>query len=74
MPRGGANALPHEDERALGERASLHQHGALMKVLVAYASKHGATEGIAEHIASTLCGHGADAAAQRAEQVEDAAD
>jgi menaquinone-dependent protoporphyrinogen oxidase len=31
-----------------------------MKVLVAYASKHGATQGIAERIASTLDGEGLD--------------
>ncbi len=39
-----------------------------MKILVAYASKHGATRGIAEHIAETLqaAGHTADARPVRA--------
>lgn len=45
----------------------------VMRVLVAYASKHGATEGIAEHIAATLRQHGSSAVARRADEVEDAA-
>ena len=44
-----------------------------MRLLVAYASKHGATEGIAEHLAATLRGSGVDAVTQRADRVDDAA-
>jgi menaquinone-dependent protoporphyrinogen oxidase len=42
-----------------------------MTVLVAYASKHGATEGIATFIAERLRGAGKDAQARRAEEVTD---
>jgi menaquinone-dependent protoporphyrinogen oxidase len=47
--------------------------GVEMQLLVAYASKHGATEGIAEHVAATLRGAGVDVVTQRADRVEDAA-
>jgi menaquinone-dependent protoporphyrinogen oxidase len=40
-----------------------------MKVLVAYASRHGATQGIAERIAATLARHGLVVELQRAERV-----
>lgn len=42
-----------------------------MTVLVAYASKHGATEGIAMHIAERLRELGRDAEARTAEDVTD---
>lgn len=42
-----------------------------MKVLVVYATRHGATTGIAERIASTLTDHGLTAQAQKVEEVED---
>ena len=41
-----------------------------MKVLVAYATRHGSTAGIAEHIAAALTDHGHDAAAKPVEDVE----
>lgn len=41
-----------------------------MKVLVAYASRHGATQGIAERVAATLRGHGLDAEARPAASVK----
>lgn len=43
-----------------------------MSVLVAYASRHGATQGIAERIASRLCQDGIEAAARPAAEVRDA--
>ena len=43
-----------------------------MSVLVAYASRHGATQGIAERIASRLREHGFEADAVRASDVRDA--
>ncbi len=42
-----------------------------MRVLVAYASRHGATQGIAERIAETLRGGGLDAEALPAGRVKD---
>ncbi len=42
-----------------------------MKVLVAYASRHGSTAGIAEHIAQRLAGAGIDAVAREAASVDD---
>lgn len=42
-----------------------------MKIVVAYASRHGATTGIAERIAKTLRTHGHEARAVPVEQVED---
>ena len=42
-----------------------------MKVLVAYASRHGATEGIAERIADTLVHAGHEVELERAENVHD---
>jgi menaquinone-dependent protoporphyrinogen oxidase len=42
-----------------------------MNVLVAYASRHGATQGIAEHIADTLRGAGVDARARSVDSVRD---
>jgi len=44
-----------------------------MKVLVAYASRHGATKGIAERIAQTLEPHGHDITLRPADQVSAAA-
>jgi menaquinone-dependent protoporphyrinogen oxidase len=44
-----------------------------MRVLVAYASRHGATEGIAERIAVTLRSSGLDAEARSARTVRDVA-
>jgi len=44
-----------------------------MKVLVAYASRHGATAGIAERIAATLTSAGMTADAQPVEEVSDVA-
>lgn len=41
-----------------------------MNVLVAYATRHGATAGIAEHIAATLTDHGLTAEARPVEEVE----
>ena len=41
-----------------------------MKILVAYATRHGATAGIAEHIATTLAAHGHHAQAQPVEEVD----
>lgn len=41
-----------------------------MNVLVAYATRHGATAGIAEHIAATLTDHGLSAEARPVEAVE----
>jgi menaquinone-dependent protoporphyrinogen oxidase len=41
-----------------------------MKVLVAYASRHGATQGIAERIAQTLSGSGLEVTIQRADQAQ----
>ncbi|MFK5636108.1 MULTISPECIES: flavodoxin domain-containing protein [unclassified Ornithinimicrobium] len=41
-----------------------------MNVLIAYATRHGATAGIADHIASTLIGHGLSAEARPVEDVE----
>ena len=43
-----------------------------MTVLVAYASKHGATRAIAERVAETLSQHGKEACAQPVESVKDA--
>jgi menaquinone-dependent protoporphyrinogen oxidase len=43
-----------------------------MSVLVAYASRHGATQGIAERIAGRLRQHGVEAEAARASDVRDA--
>ena len=42
-----------------------------MSVLVAYATRHGATEGIAEHIASRLRSAGVPAQARHVEDVDD---
>jgi menaquinone-dependent protoporphyrinogen oxidase len=42
------------------------------KVLVVYASRHGATEGIAERIAATLARSGVDATARSVEEAGDA--
>jgi menaquinone-dependent protoporphyrinogen oxidase len=42
-----------------------------MKILVAYASRHGATRGIAERIAQTLQGSGLEVTLQPAEEVAD---
>ena len=44
-----------------------------MSVLVAYASRHGSTQGIAERIAARLCADGIDAEARPAAGVDDAA-
>lgn len=44
-----------------------------MRVLVAYATRHGATRGIAEHIATRLREDGLDAEARPAGEVRDAA-
>ena len=44
-----------------------------MHVLVAYASRHGATQGIAERIAETLRATGVDAEARPAAEIRDAA-
>lgn len=41
-----------------------------MKVLVAYATRHGSTAGIANHIAATLTAHGHPAQARPVEEVE----
>lgn len=41
-----------------------------MKVLVAFASRHGSTQGIAEHIASTLTGRGITTVTAAVEDVE----
>ena len=41
-----------------------------MRVLVAYATRHGATAGIAEHIAEELAGRGHDARARPVEDVD----
>ena len=41
-----------------------------MRVLVAYATRHGATAGIAQHIASTLADSGHSAEAKSVEEVE----
>ncbi len=41
-----------------------------MNVLVAYATRHGATAGIAEHIASTIAGHGLSTQTTSVEQVK----
>ena len=40
-----------------------------MKILVAYATRHGATAGIAEHIATTVTGKGHEAQARPVEEV-----
>ncbi len=40
-----------------------------MRVLVAYATRHGSTAGIAEHIAAALTEHGLQAEARRVEEV-----
>ncbi len=45
-----------------------------MHVLVAYATKHGSTAGIAERIAARLCRHGLDAEARPVQSVRDPAD
>jgi menaquinone-dependent protoporphyrinogen oxidase len=45
-----------------------------MKVLVAYASRHGATRGIAERIAHTLEQRGLEVSLQPADRVDDVAD
>lgn len=45
-----------------------------MRVLVAYATRHGATAGIAERIAATLAEHGHTAAARPVESVTDLAE
>ncbi|MEI2774920.1 MAG: flavodoxin domain-containing protein [Tetrasphaera sp.] len=42
-----------------------------MKVLVAYATRHGSTAGIAQRVAATLTEHGVPAQAQPVEQVKD---
>ena len=44
-----------------------------MKVLIAYSSRYGATQGIAERIAATLRQQGLEAAAQPAEDADDPA-
>lgn len=41
-----------------------------MRILVAYATRHGATAGIAEHVAAALAAHGHDARAQPVEDVD----
>lgn len=41
-----------------------------MNVLVAYATRHGATAGIAQHIAATLTDHGLSAEAKPVEEIE----
>jgi menaquinone-dependent protoporphyrinogen oxidase len=47
------------------------RNGEAMDILVAYATRHGSTAGIAEHIATTLTGRGHRARAVPVEQVED---
>ena len=42
-----------------------------MSVLVAYASRHGSTQGIAERIAARLCADGIDAEARPAAGVDE---
>ena len=44
-----------------------------MSILVAYASRHGSTQGIAQRIAERLGSHGLDAEARPAATVRDAA-
>ena len=43
-----------------------------MKVLVAYASKYGATEGIAQRIGETLTGHGLEVDVKRCKDLDEA--
>jgi menaquinone-dependent protoporphyrinogen oxidase len=50
------------------------KRGMNMRVLVVHASRYGATQGIAEHIAGTLRQHGVEATVQSAEQADDPAD
>jgi menaquinone-dependent protoporphyrinogen oxidase len=54
-------------------RHELRKEGTPMTVLVAYASKYGATEQIAEHIAETLRTSGVDAVARPVRAVDDLA-
>src|SRR6187549_941398 len=55
------------------DSVSGHTGGTVMKVLVTYATRHGATRGIAERIAAALERHDLDVTLEPAAKVADAA-
>jgi menaquinone-dependent protoporphyrinogen oxidase len=64
--------LARQDELQPGFAIQIHLwESRSMRVLVAYASRYGATQGIAERIAATLCRQGVEATVESARQAGD---